>query len=149
MCHGQSPKCVSFKFKVSVTYNFKHISLSPFHTILVLILFNMFYFIRPAKDILICNVLTINALFLLAYVRFYKKNCGRWIYHIAQYKHFFNGFIDYLYICESLKFAWLINQTRLTATCKMFVLVASYLIKCFKTQDFLNKFSLTKSRKRF
>ena len=40
--HVQRPKCVSFKFKVSVTSNFTYVSSSPFYTILVAILFNTF-----------------------------------------------------------------------------------------------------------
>ena len=56
------------------------------------------------------------------------------MYYIAQYKHFFTCFVDYLYICKSLKFAWLLNQTKLSFTFKIFVLVALCLVKCFETQ---------------
>ena len=70
------------------------------------------------------------------------KNGGRLIYYIAQYKHFFTCFLDYLYICESLKIAWLINQTKFSSTFKILVLVALCLIKCFGTQAFLTKFHL-------
>ena len=70
------------------------------------------------------------------------KNGGRLIYYIAQYKHFFTCFLDYLYICESLKIAWLINQTKFSSTFKILVLVALCLIKCFGTQAFLTKFRL-------
>ena len=42
-----------------------------------------------------------------------------------------------IHIWESLKTAWLINQTKST-----FVLAALYLIKCFGTQAFLTKFCL-------
>ena len=61
---------------------------------------------------------------------------------IAQYKIFFICSLDYLYICGSLKIAWLINQTKFTSTFKIFVLAALYLIKCFGTQAFLTKFRL-------
>ena len=89
-----------------------------------------------------CNIFSIIALFLLVYIRFYTKNGGRLIYYIAQYKHFFTCFLDYLYICESLKIAWLINQTKFSSTFKILVLVALCLIKCFGTQAFLTKFCL-------
>ena len=87
--HVQHPKCVSFKSRVSVTSNFKYVSTSPLYTILVAILFNMFSFTPSAKAILVCNIFSIIALFLLVSVTFYKKNGGRMIYCIAQYKHFF------------------------------------------------------------
>ena len=64
------------------------------------------------------------------------------IYYVAQYKLSFTCFLDYLYICGSLKIAWLINQTKFTSTFKIFVLAALYLIKCFGTQAFLTKFRL-------
>ena len=70
------------------------------------------------------------------------KNGGRLIYYIAQYKHFFTCFLDYLYICESLKIAWLINQTKFSSTFKILVLVALCLIKCFGMQALLTKFLL-------
>ena len=89
-----------------------------------------------------CNIFSIIALFLLVYIRFYKKNGGRLIHYIAQYKHFFTCFLDYLYICESLKIAWLINQTKFSSTFKILVLVALCLIKCFGTQAFLAIFRL-------
>ena len=56
------------------------------------------------------------------------------MYYTAQYKHFFTCSLDYLYICRSLKIAWLINQTKFTSNFKILVLVALYLIKCFGTQ---------------
>ena len=73
----QRPKCVSFKSKVSVTSNFKYVSSSPLYTIFAAILFNTFSFItQSAKVILVCNVFSIIALFLLVYIRFYTKNGG-------------------------------------------------------------------------
>ena len=69
------------------------------------------------------------------------KNGGRLIYYIAQYKHFFTCFLD-LYICKSLKIAWLINQTKFSSTFKILVLVVLCLIKCFGTQTFLTKFRI-------
>ena len=68
--HVQHPKCVSFKSRVSVTSNFKYVSSSPLYTILVAILFNTFSFTQSAKAILVCNIFSIIAQFLLAYVRF-------------------------------------------------------------------------------
>ena len=97
---------------------------------------------QSAKAILVCNIFSIIALFLLVFIRFYTKNGGWLMYYIAQYKHLFTCLLDYLYICESLKIAWLINQTKVTSTFKIFVLVALYLIKCFGTQDLLTKFCL-------
>ena len=87
--HVQRPKCVFFKFRVSVTSNFKYVSSTPSYTILVMILLNTFSFTQSAKAILVCTIFSIVALFLLVYVRFYTKNCGRLIYYIAQYKYFF------------------------------------------------------------
>ena len=75
--HVQRPKCVSFKSKVSVTSNFKRVSLSLLYTIFVAILFNTFSFTQSTN---------------LVY------------------------FLDYLYICESLKIAWLIHQSKFTFT---------------------------------
>ena len=66
--HVQRPKCVSFKSRVSVTY--KYLSLSPLYPILVVILLNTFFFIQSAKAVLVCNIFSIIALFLLVYVRF-------------------------------------------------------------------------------
>ena len=125
--HKQHPKCVAFKSKVSFTSKFKYISSS---------------LTQSTKAILVCNIFSIIALFLLVYIRFYTKNGGRLIYYIAQYKHFFTCFLD-LYICKSLKIAWLINQTKFSSTFKILVLVALCLIKCFGTQSFLNKFRLS------
>ena len=140
--HVQGPKCVSFKSKVSVTSNFKYVSLSPLYTIFVAILFNTFSFTQSAKAIVVCIIFSIIAPFLLVYIRFYTKNGGMLIYYIGQYKLFFACFLDYLYICESLKIAWLINHTKFASTFKIFVLAALYLIKCFGTQAFLTKFRL-------
>ena len=67
---------------------------------------------------------------------------GRLIYYIAQCKHSFTCFLDYLYICKSLKIAWLVNQTKFSSTFKIILLVALCLIKCFGTQAFLTKFQL-------
>ena len=120
MCSVQS---VSFKSKVSVTSKFKYVSSSPLYTIFVAILFNTFSFTQSAKAILVCNIFGIVALFLLVYNRFFTKNGGRLIYYIAQYKHFFTCFLD-LYICKSLKIAWLINQIKFSSTFKILVLVA-------------------------
>ena len=139
--HVQRPKCASFKSKLSVTSKFKYVSSSPLYTIFVVILFNTFSFTQSAKSILMCNIFIIVALFLLVYVRF-TKNGGRLVYYIAQYNHFFTCFLDYLYICESLKIAWLINQTKFCSTFKILVLVALCLIKCFGKQAFLTKFRL-------
>ena len=86
--HMQRLKCVSFKSKVSVTSNFKYVSSSPLCTIFVAIFFNTFSFTQSAKAILVCNIFSIIALFLLVYIRFYTKNGGRLIYYIAQYKLF-------------------------------------------------------------
>ena len=72
--HVQHPKCLPFKSTRSVTSNLKHISLSPFHTILVALLLNMFFFTQSAKAILVCNTFSIIALFLLVYIRFYMEN---------------------------------------------------------------------------
>ena len=102
--HVQCPKCVSFKSKVSFTSKFKYVSLSLLYTIFVAILFNTFSFTQSTKAILVCNIFSIIALFLLVYIRFYTKNGGRLIHYIAQYKHFFTCFLDYLYIL-SLKIA--------------------------------------------
>ena len=137
----QRLKCVSFKFKVSITSKFKYVSSSPLYTIFVAILFNMFSFTQSTKAILVCNMFSIIDLFLSVYIRFYTKNGGRLIYYIAQYKHFFTCFLD-LYICKSLKIAWLINQTKFSSTFKILVLVALCLIKSFGTQAFLTKFRL-------
>ena len=89
-----------------------------------------------------CKIFSIIALFPLVSIRFYTINGGRLIYHIAQYKHFFTCFLEYLYICESLEIAWLINQTKPSSTFKILALVALCLIKCFGTQAFLTKFHL-------
>ena len=107
--HVQCPKRVSFKPVVSVTSNFKCVYSSPFYTILVAILLNMFSLAQSAKAILVCNIFSIIALFLLVYVRFYTKNGRRLIYYIAQYEFFFTCSLDDLYICGSLKIAWQIN----------------------------------------
>ena len=115
--HVQRPKFVSFKSKVSVTSKFKYVSSSPLYTIFVAILFNTFSFTQSTKAILVCNIFSIVALFLLVYIRFYTKIGGRLIYDIPQYKHFFTCFLDYLYICESLKIAWPI-QTKFSSTFK-------------------------------
>ena len=139
MCSVQS---VSFKSKVSVTCKFKYVSSSPLYTIFVAILFNTFSFTQSAKAILVCNIFSIVALFLLVYNRFFTKNGGRLIYYTAQYKHIFTCFLDYLYICESLKIAWLINQTKFSSTFKTLVLVALCLVMCSGTQAFLTKFRL-------
>ena len=88
--HVQHPKCVAFKSKVSFTSKFKYVSSS---------------LTQSTKAILVCNIFSIIALFLLVYIRFYTKNGGRLIHYIAQYKHFFTCFLDYLYICKSLKIA--------------------------------------------
>ena len=119
-----------------------YVSSSSLYTILVAILFNPFSFTQSTKAFLVCNIFSIIDLFLLVYIRFYTKNGGRLIQYIAQYKHFFTCFLDYLYICESLKIAWLINQTKFSSTFKILVLVALCLIKCFGTQAFLTKFRL-------
>ena len=140
--HVQRPKFVSFKSKVSVTSKFKYVSSSLLHTIFVAILFHTFSFTQSTKAILVCNIFNIVALFLLVYIRFYTKIGGRLIYDIPQYKHFFTCFLDYLYICESLKIAWLINQTKFSSTFKIPVLVTLCLIKCFGTRAFLTKFHL-------
>ena len=87
--HVQHPKCVAFKSKVSFTSKFKYVSSS---------------LTQSTKAILVCNIFSIIALFLLVYIRFYTKNGGRLIHYIAQYKHFFTCFLDYLYIL-SLKIA--------------------------------------------
>ena len=81
--HVQHSRCLSFRSKVSVAYNFKYVSLSPLYTILVVILFNMFSFTQSAKATLVCNIFSIIALFLLVCVRFYTKNCERLIYCIV------------------------------------------------------------------
>ena len=49
---------------------------------------------------------------------------GSLVFCIAQYKDFLKFSVDFLYICESLKIAWLINQTKFTSTLKLFFLVA-------------------------
>ena len=131
-----------FKSKVSVTSKFKYVSSSPLYTIFVAILFNTFSFTQSTKAILVRNIFTIIALFLLVSIIFYTKNGGRLIYYIAQYKHFFICFLDYLCICESLKIASIINQTKFSSTFEIIVLVALFLIKCFGTQAFLTKFRL-------
>ena len=51
--HVQCQTCMSFKPKVSVTFNFKHVSLQLLSAILVAILFNTFSFSQPAKAILV------------------------------------------------------------------------------------------------
>ena len=140
--HVQRPKFVPFKSKVSVTSKFKYVSSSPLYTIFVVILFHTFSFTQSTKAILVCNIFSIVALFLLVYIRFYTKIGGGLIYDIPQYKHFFTCFLDYLYICESLKIAWLISQTKFSSTFKILVLVALCLIKCFGTRAFLTKFHL-------
>ena len=53
--HVQHPKCVAFKSKVSFTSKFKYVSLS---------------LTQSAKAILVCNIFSIIALFLLVYIRF-------------------------------------------------------------------------------
>ena len=68
--HVQRPKFVSFKSKVSVTSKFKYVSSSPLYTIFVAILFNTFSFTQSTKAILVCNICSIIALFLLVYIRF-------------------------------------------------------------------------------
>ena len=75
------------------------------YTIFLAILFNTFSFTESKKAVLVCNIFSIIALFLLVYVRFYTKIGGRLIYYIAQYKHFFTCFLDYLCVCKSLKIA--------------------------------------------
>ena len=135
-------KCVPFKSKVSVTSKFTYVSSSPLYIIFVAILFNTFYFTQSTKAILAYNIFSIIALFLSVYIRFYTKNGGRLTYYIAQCKHFFICFLDYLYICKSLKIACLVNQTNFSSTFKILVLVALCLIKCFETQAFLTKFCL-------
>ena len=47
--HVQHSRCLSFRSKVSVAYNFKYVSLSPLYTILVVIFFNTFSFTQSAK----------------------------------------------------------------------------------------------------
>ena len=84
----QHPKCVSFKSKVSVTPKFKYVSLSPLYTIFAAILLKTFSFTQSTKTILVGNIFSIIALFLLVYIRFHTKNGGRLINYIAQYKHF-------------------------------------------------------------
>ena len=88
------------------------------------------------------KIFSIIALYSLVSIRFYTKNGGSLIYYISQYKHFFTCFLDYLYICESLKIAWIINQTKFSFTFKILVLVALCLIKRFGTHVFLTKFHL-------
>ena len=139
--HVQHPKYVSFQSKLSVTSKFKYVSSSLLYTVFVAVLFNKFSFTQSAKAILVYKIFS-NVALLLIYIRFFTKNGGRLIYYIAQYKHFFTCFLDYLYICESLKIAWLINQTKFSSTFKILVLVALCLIKCFGTQAFLTKFCL-------
>ena len=119
--HVQRPECVYFKSKVSVTSNLKYVSSSPLHTIFVAILFDTFSFTQSAKASLVCNIFNIIALFLIVYIRFYTKSGGSLIYYVAQYILSFTCFLDDLYICKSLKIAWLINQTKFTATFKIFV----------------------------
>ena len=114
----QSRTCVSFKSKVSIISGFNYVSSLPLYTILVAILFNTFSFTHSAKAILVCNIFSIIALFLLVYVRFYTKNGGRLIYYITQYKYFFTCSLDYLYFCGSLKIAWLINETKFISNFK-------------------------------
>ena len=80
--HVQRSKFVSFKSKVSVTSKFKYVSSSPLYTIFVAILFNTFSFTQSTKAILVCNIFSIVALFLLVYIRFYTKISGRLIYDI-------------------------------------------------------------------
>ena len=77
--HVQRLKCVFFKSKVSVISNFKYVFSSPLYTILVTMLFNMFSFTQSAKAILVYNIFSVIALFLLVYVRFYRKNGERLI----------------------------------------------------------------------
>ena len=139
--HVQHPKYVSFQSKLSVTSKFKYVSSSLLYTVFVAVLFNKFSFTQSAKAILVYKIFS-NVALLLIYIRFFTKNGGRLIYYIAQYKHFFTCFLDYLYNSESLKIAWLINQTKFSSTFKILVLVALCLIKCFGTQSFLNKFRL-------
>ena len=86
--HVHRPKCMSYKSKLSVTSKFKYVSSSPLYTIFVAILFNTFSFTQSAKAILVCNIFSIVALFLLVYIRFFTESGGRLIYYIAQYKHF-------------------------------------------------------------
>ena len=74
--HVQCLKCVFFTSKVSVTSNFRHVPSSLLYTILVAILFNTFSFAQSAKAILVRNIFSIIALFLLIYVRFYIKMVG-------------------------------------------------------------------------
>ena len=88
VCYVQHPKCVPFKSKVSVTPKFKYVSLSPLYTIFVAILLKTFSFTQSTKTILVGNIFSIIALFLLVYIRFYTKNGGRLINYRAQYKHF-------------------------------------------------------------
>ena len=140
MCSVQSV-CLS-SLKCQLLLSLSMFLPSPLYTIFVAILFNMFSFTQSAKAILVCNIFSIIAQFLLVYIRFYTKNGGSLIYYIAQYKHSFTCFLDYLYICKSLKIAWLVNQTKFSSTFKIILLVALCLIKCFGTQAFLTKFQL-------
>ena len=118
--------------------NLKHVSLSPFYTVLVAILFNTFSFNQSAKGISFCNIFSIIALFLFVYVTFHTKNGEGWS-TIKLSINIFKCSLDYLYICQSLKIACLINQTKVATTFKI-VLAALYLIKCFGTQALLTKF---------
>ena len=83
----------------------------------LLILFNTFSFTDSAKAISICNIFSIISLSLLLYVGFYKKNGEGG--NISLVWTFLKCFLDYLYIFEGLKMAWLINQTKFTTTFKI------------------------------
>ena len=119
-------------FMIYVMFSIRNVCLSSLKCHLLLIL-SMFLRHRYAQPLLwfclihfpllsqqtlflVSNIFIIIALFLLVYVRFYTKNDGWFIYYIAQYKHCFTCSLDYLYICESLKIAWLVNQTKFSST---------------------------------
>ena len=69
--HVQRPKYMSFTSKVSATSNFTYVSFSPLYTILVAILFNIFSLTLSVRALLVCNELSIIALFLIVYVKYF------------------------------------------------------------------------------
>ena len=72
--HVHRPTCVSFKSIVSVTSNYKYVSLSPLYAVLVVILFRTFSLAQSAKAVSVCNIFsTYCCIFMNLYSILHEK----------------------------------------------------------------------------
>ena len=117
-------------------YEYKGVSFQVSFSMLITLLFHVVLNFQSTKMILVFNIFSIFNLITLTYPKCYTNLSRNLKNYINQQKYFLIWFYNCFYLCQVIKFAWIINRKNFTFATKFIFLIGLISIKCLQSTKF-------------